>query len=402
MVKHELPINPGLLKWARKDVALSLEEAADRAGITALKPHGNKLGKAPEERLEAWENGEFDISLRQLEALAKVYRRPLLTFFLSSPPVKKQSVADFRIAPSDKIRGDSPEFAAFMRRIEALHEDLVVLVEEEGGEQVQFVGSLTLGTPVTQAAENIRNVLAFSMNDQRKVRGKESLLNTLRMQIHSAGIFTLFEGDLGSHHTKISPNEFRGIALCHSIAPLLVVNPNDAKAAQLFTLLHELTHLGLGKSSVSNLDAWNDSSRTGSNEVETYCNMVAGEFLVPTSEILNLPSIDAMSLYTVVEELSRHFKVSGMVIARRLLEVRVINNDTYRELYLVFKKRWDERARKQREHEGPINSLVVRKSRLGGKLVSTVMGAVNDGRISLQDASRILGIRVGHFDRIAG
>jgi Zn-dependent peptidase ImmA (M78 family) len=402
MTMNELPINLNLLKWARTEMALSLDEAANRARITPLKPRGDTPGKTPEERLGAWENGELAISLRQLESLAKAYHRPVLTFFLPAPPVKKQSAVDFRVVRDDKKGGDSPEFAAFMRRIETLHEDLIALVEEEGGEAIPFVGSLTTVTPVTQAAASIRRVLGFSVDDQRQVQGKGNLLKALRLRIHDAGIFTLLEGDLGSHYTKILPNEFRGIALCHPKAPLLVVNPNDAKAAQLFTILHELTHVGLGDSSISNLSAWNYFNETGYNAIETYCNNVAAEFLVPAKEILSLYSVDIPDLLTFIYEISRDFKVSRMVIARRLMDVGMISSDEYRKFYLLFEKQWREKAQKQRESEHGPDPYVVRKSRLGDKVIGTVMGAAYEGRISLQDASRILGVKAGRFDRISG
>ena len=400
MVHEKLPINIDLLKWSREEANLSLDEAVERARITPVKCKGKNSGKTAIERLQAWERGEIDITLSQLKRLAKAYRRPLLTFFLAAPPVKKQSVADFRTLRNDLVKLSSPEFTALMRRIETMHEDLIELVDEDGGGVVSFVGSLTTTIPVTQAAATIRNIINFSMTDQLHIQGKNKFLKYIRSKVHEAGIFTLLEGDLGSYHSKVQPDVFRGIALCHPKAPLIVVNPNDSKAAQLFTLLHELVHIGLGKSSVSNMNALNNRESNEFSPTESYCNNVAAEFLVPATEIMNQCPTRVDDWFEVMDCLSRYFKVSRMVIARRLKDVGKITSQEYRDFYVRLRGQWEQTRQRQRSSDGGPDPFVVRKSKLGEKLIGTVMTAAYDGRITFQDASRILGVKAGRFDRI--
>lgn len=400
MGREQLPINLGILRWAREDAGLSLTEAAERARIPTLQSRGETPGASPTDRLRAWEKGEQGMTLRQLQSLAKAYRRPLLTFFLSAPPMKVRTATDFRTLGDRTVKSESPELAALLRRIETLHEDLVGLVHEEGGEPVPFVGALVSAPSIPVAATMIRDTLGFSFKQQLKLRSDEDVLRVLRRLVHDIGVFTLFEGNLGSHHTNISPAEFRGLALCHKLAPLIVVNPNDAKAARLFTLVHELTHIGLGHSSISNLDFWNLSSFAAHNEKERYCNAVAAEFLVPEQAIMERVEGRLLADSALeVAKLARCFKVSRMVIARRLMELGRIGSEDYRALCAMYKMDWEKSRQMQDAGAGPGRSILD-KVRLGEKFIVTVLSAANEGRITLQDASRMLRVKASRFDTI--
>ncbi len=401
MGREQLPINLGILRWAREDAGLSLSEAAERAQISALQSRGETPGASSADRLRAWEKGEQGMTLRQLQSLAKAYRRPLLTFFLSAPPVKVRTATDFRTLGDRAVKSESPELAALLRRIETLYEDLVSLVQEEGGEPVPFVGALASAPPIPAAAAMIRDALGFSLTQQLKLRSGEDILRVLRRHVHDIGVFTLFEGNLGSHHSNVSPEEFRGLALCHKLAPLIVVNPNDAKAARLFTLVHELTHIGLGHSAISNLDFWNLSSFAALNQKERYCNAVAAEFLVPEQTIMErIEGRHMTDPILEVEELAKQFNVSRMVIARRLRELGMLESEDYRTLCSMYKEQWDRSKRMQAVGAGPGRN-VLDKVRLGEKFIVTVLSAVNEGRITFQDASRMLRVKAARFDRIA-
>jgi hypothetical protein len=92
-------------------------------------------------------------------------------------------------------------------------------------------------------SQGLSVVTPITFQRQTQTRTEDDLLGHLREQAHQAGIFVLLEGDLGSYHSKISPEEFRGIAIADSVVPLIVINPNDAKSARVFTLVHELAHI---------------------------------------------------------------------------------------------------------------------------------------------------------------
>ncbi|MDR1856558.1 MAG: ImmA/IrrE family metallo-endopeptidase [Desulfovibrio sp.] len=260
----------------------------------ACKNHPAKSDQKPPEisparRLEAWENGEVIPTYNQLELLANAYRRPAITFLL--PYIPKQSVqyADFCTVSENKHAHHSPEFAAFLRQVTILQRELIPLVQEELSNPLPYVGSVKINTfelsnfTIKNIADNIRNILDISFEQQLKAHDPPELLRMLRERAESVGIFTLVAGDLGTHHTKISPEEFRGIALVNPFAPVIVVNPYDNKSARVFTFVHELVHIWLGDGGISNVNEIDIFGQV--NETEIFCNKVAVEFLMPEKYI---------------------------------------------------------------------------------------------------------------------
>jgi transcriptional regulator with XRE-family HTH domain len=95
---ERLPITPQVLAWARETAGLSLEEAA------------TKLSVSPN-RLAAMEAGEVDPTRKQVDNFARVFRRPMVAFFLRNPPAPAPPVADFRTT-----QGEVEESQAFLLR----------------------------------------------------------------------------------------------------------------------------------------------------------------------------------------------------------------------------------------------------------------------------------------------
>jgi Zn-dependent peptidase ImmA (M78 family)/transcriptional regulator with XRE-family HTH domain len=393
--RQEAPINHAILEWARKQTDFTPEQAVVRAGIKGLKSRG----LTAEERLVKWESGQGKPTLNELELIAKAYRRPLLTFFLSEPPRIETRLQDFRTVGDRPVAKSSPEFAAFRRQMEALQKTVRQLVEEEGGRTLEFIGSSNMSVAPAAIAQAIRSELQFSLRDQQQVQSSEELFNTLRHKAGEAGVFVLRKADLGSGHSKISEEEFRGLVISDPIAPFIVVNPGDARPALLFTLVHELAHLWLGESGISNFDALR-ISQPDYQEREVFCNKVAAEFLVPEVVLLNeWRRVMSGELDLAVQSLADKFKVSRVVIARRLLDFQQITGDAYWELYNQWRDEWSIVRERQRDSEGGPGYFIITKSKLGSKLLNTVIGAAYDGRLSFRNASKLLGIKVDYFSR---
>jgi Zn-dependent peptidase ImmA (M78 family)/transcriptional regulator with XRE-family HTH domain len=393
--RQEAPVNHAILEWARKQTDFTPEQAVTRAGIKGLKSRG----LTAEERLVKWESGQEKPTLNELELIAKAYRRPLLTFFLSEPPRVETRLQDFRTVGDRPVAKGSPEFSAFRRQIEALQKTVRQLVEEQGGKPLEFINSANMSMTPTAIAQGIRSEFQFSFRDQQQVQSSEELFNTLRDKAGEAGVFVLRKADLGSGHSKISVEEFRGLVISDPIAPFIVVNPNDARPALLFTLVHELAHLWLGESGISNFDAL----RIGPfdyQEREVFCNEVAAEFLVPENVLANeWQRVMNTELEFAIQSLADRFKVSRVVVARRLLDFQKITSDTYWEMYNQWRDEWSTVRERQRESEGGPGYFIITKSKLGSKLLNTVIGAAYDGRLSFRNASKLLGIKVDYFSK---
>jgi Zn-dependent peptidase ImmA (M78 family) len=397
-IRQELPINNHILLWAREQTKFSIDDVVARAKIKDLK---NK-GISAKERLMFWESGKENPTIGELELIAKAYRRPLLTFFLPNPPMIETRLQDFRTIGDKVIEKPSPEFDAFRRQVEVLQKGLQTLVQNDGGKPLDFIGSVKMDYLPEKLADNMHKILGYSADDQQKIKDSDELFNMLRDKAGKAGIFVLRKADLGSWHSKITPQEFRGLAICDNFAPLIVVNPNDAKAALPFTLIHELVHLWLGESGISSFDLL-QTQKQNYQKREIYCNRTAAEFLVPSDSFLEeWRKIKNYNLDLAILSLTNTFKVSRVVIARRLLEFEKIDEDTYWNQFNQWRDEWITLREEQKHEEGGPGYFISTKSKLGTKLLETVIKAAYDGKISYGEASKMLGIKIDHFNQFYG
>lgn len=391
---HSVPANLTILRWAREDAGLSLEEAADRANIKPLKPRGQKLGVTPAERLQSIEAGEQPLSSTLLKALAKAYRRPEITFFLPTPPHKEEFLVDFRTVDSKPNSADSPEFAALKRRIISLHKALKYIAEAEEEAPLAFVNSQTSNSSVSSVVAAIRSVLGPDPRKVSKIRNEAEFFKALRDQAQHAGIYVILLGDLGSHHSAISLEEFRGMCISDSLAPMIIINPNDTLKARVFSLLHEICHIFIGVTGYCNEDGMIKSHYDRAQE--TFCNAVAAEYLVPECE-LSEENIQE-PLIQSIDKIAKKFKVSSIVIARRAKDINKITHTDYN--YIVQKYIERARAFKNDMRGGP-DANTVMAFHLGKKLVSALMNATSSGYIGFNDVSSLLGISVARLEKVA-
>jgi transcriptional regulator with XRE-family HTH domain len=264
-------VNPEILIWARETAGLSPGRAAAALGM--------KDGRRQRaiDRLAALEAGTSEPSRALLLKMAQKYRRPLLSFYLPSPPRRGDRGEDFRSVP-DKQTDSESLVDALLRDVRARQAAVRdILLDDDTHERLSFIGSMNTGDGVAEVLASIRRVIRIDLAEYRAQASSESAFALLRDRAEAAGIFVLLIGNLGSHHTAINVEAFRGFALADNIAPFVVINDQDAPSAWSFTLLHELTHLWLGQTGVS--------GRRPEMEIEKFCNDVASSFLLPTSEL---------------------------------------------------------------------------------------------------------------------
>jgi Zn-dependent peptidase ImmA (M78 family) len=377
-------LQPKILTWARETAGLSLDDATRALGLSDTR------GRSARQRLEAMELGEDEPTRPVLLKMAKTYHRPLLVFYLAEPPKTGDRGQDFRTVPGHKKF--NPELDALLRDIKARQGLIRSMLEDDKAEPIDFVGSVTIELLAPKLAAHMAERLNFSLARYRAAKTPDEAFTYLRETIEASGVYVLLMGNLGSHHTNIPVEVFRGFALADDVAPLIVINDQDTRTAWSFTALHELAHLWLGQTGISGEDS--------ENKVERYCNDVAGEFLLPPSDLRQLAPFTKLSVAAVAERIgsfAQAHRVSRAMVAYKLYRVGVLGKATWAALdqrfkdeYLQFKQR---EADKNRKADGGPNYYIVRRHRVGHALLGLVRRSLDEGTITYTKASRVLGVK---------
>ena len=380
-------VNPDILRWARETAGLTLEDAVAKLSIKDAR------GTAAIDRLRALEIGETSPTRAMLSKMAKQYRRPLLTFYLAQPPRRGNWGRDFRAPGVDRSRREEALLDALVRNVQARQGLLrsAMLDDDDDIVPLSFVGSATIDTPVDRLVATIRDTLALQLSDFRSERDSDAAFRLLRSHAEQAGVFVLVLRNLGSHHTNLGVEVFRGFALADEFAPFVVVNPRDSAGARSFTLLHELAHLWLGEPGISGGDPM--------DPVEVFCNTVASSFLLPDEDLEALRGLDgndANAWAATIATFAEARKVSSTMVAYRLHRQAMIDRSTWLGLRNLFRSRWLESQKRQRQQRegsvgGPSYAVLVKHS-LGAGLVELALRLLASGSLTTTKASRVLGV----------
>ena len=374
-----MAIRPEILTWARETAGLSMEDAARAVGLT---------GKSALERLAKIESGEREPAAPLLEKMAKAYRRPLVTFYLKERPILGDRGQDFRTLPGEKRH--NPDLDALIRDIKARQELVHSVLEDEESPPIDFVGSVTMEVSAAALASRIVERLSFKLDEFRKEKTVDDAFDYVRTTIERSGVFVLLIGNLGSYHSNIPVEIYRGFAIADKLAPMIVINDQDARAAWSFTAIHELVHLWLGTTGVSGDDA--------TAGIEQYCNDVAGEVLLPSSELnVFTGTLSRDRAVELIDIYAPQWRVSRQMVAYKLYRSGKIGYRTWNEIrrtlyeqFLAFKA---QRSAKQKEAEGGANYYIVKRHRVGPALLGVMRRALNDGSTTYTKASRVLGVK---------
>ena len=232
-------LKPQVLKWARERAGLRADELATKISV---KP----------KRVDVWEDSG-EITIVQAEKLAHHTHTPLGFLFLSEPPEDQLPIPDFRTIGDQRPRRPSPDLIetlyAMQRRQDWMRDEVI----DKGIEPLKFVASYNRETDPEIVANAIRNTLDLDRDWAEHLSSWDEALRDFRKRIEDAGILLFLNGIVGNNtHRKLDLEEFRGFVLVDEYAPLIFVNNNDYKAPKMFTLAHELAHLFVGESGVSN------------------------------------------------------------------------------------------------------------------------------------------------------
>lgn len=370
----------------RRDV---LRWVVDRSGL----PIGTLRQRFP--KIQEWQTGESQPTLRQLESLAKATLTPLGFFFLPSPPEERLPIPHFRTLDGGTPSRPSPELLHTVQTMQRRQAWMREFMTEQGQDRVPFVGSARPNEVPHVVANRIRHTLGFEEGWAAQQPTWTDALGVLRDAMEAAGILVVVNGVVGNNtHRKLDPNEFRGFVLVDEYAPLVFVNGADGKAAQMFTLAHELAHVWFGSSAAFDLR----ELRAADDPTEQACNRVAAECLVPERELRQAwPSVRREP--EPFQAIARHFKVSAIVAARRALDLGLIGRAEFIEFYEAYQE--DERRAAAQQPEGG-NFYATQNSRVGRRFAQAVARAVKEGQLLYSEAFRLTGLYGKAFDRYIG
>lgn len=363
--------NPDLLLWGAARANKEVEE------LNAKFPKFNQ-----------WLDKSWLPTLKQLESFAKSVYMPFGYLFLSEPPKEELPITFFR--SEDNLMGDfTLNLYQTVQTIKDRQEWLREYLKDLEFPPLAFVGMFSLNSTISDVVESIRTVLGVDVEWFREIDSYENTITFLIEKIESVGIMTSLSGTVGGNtHRPISRNEFRGFALIDEYAPFIFVNSNDAKAAQLFTLIHELAHIWLGYSSGTDMYRLLPSD----DPIEQFCNSVAAEFLVPKN--IFLKQWKKTKNFNI---LRRYFNVSSLVLARRAFDLELISSTKYFEFYEGVLKNWQN---KKDEPGGGGHYFYTARRRIGPQFARYVDSAVKNNNILYRDAYSLVGLKGGSYNRL--
>ncbi len=371
-------VNSSVLQWA-----------LERSGLTP----DTLAGKFP--KIEQWIAGDKQPTLRQLELLAKVTLTPFGFFFLDKPPQESLPIPYFRTLVEDSSEKPSPdllETVQVMQRRQAWMRDFLI---DEGHERLPFVRSARTSEQPKLVARHMRQTLGFDEEWASKHKTWTDALRALRETMEeTAGILVVVNGVVGNNtHRKLDPSEFRGFVLVDDYAPLVFVNGSDGKAAQMFTLAHELAHIFFGSSAAFDLR----QMLPADEPIEQACNQVAAEFLVPENKLRQKwPFVRGSP--EPFQTLASHFKVSSIVAARRALDLGLVQKAQFLEFYQNYRN--EERGVAADKPEGG-DFYLNQNLRVGHRFAFAVIRAVREGKLLYSEAYHLTNLYGKTFDRYA-
>ena len=359
-------VTPEMLRWAR-----------DRAGRTAE----SLRGRFP--MLEQWERGDLQPTFKQLEYFAKATYAPIGFFFLTEPPVEELPIPDFRTIAGKAVERPSPNLLDTIYVCQQRQLWYREWARSVGEEPREFVGTATVTSDVVRTAQQMRQALGFDLEARRTCSTWTEALRALISQADELGALVMVSGVVMNNTSRpLDTDEFRGFALTDDLAPLVFINGKDTKSAQMFTVAHELAHLWLGQSALSN----SDPRSSPSHEVERWCNEVAAELLVPL-QVLKAERVSG-ELSLEVSRLARRFKVSTLVILIRLRDAGRLSGARFRHAYDAELARLLEIPR----GDGG-NFYLTQAARVSTRLARALVSSTLEGQTLFRDASKLLGIR---------
>lgn len=384
MTSTKALIKAELLGWAR-----------DRAKVTVV--DAAKAANVEPETLQAWEAGDESPTVSQLRNLAAKYHFPLALFYLPKPPADFSPLRDFRRLPDATDRTISSELA---RQIRSAYErrELAMDLYEDMGETVRpFRLKASINDEPEAVGGEVRRFLGVNDANQQKAAREDRAFDFWRRQLEGKDILVF----VASGAQGVDLKEMRGFAIARNQVPVIVINGRDnSQGGKCFTLVHELTHVMLGESALTN----GDGGTAEEQKIERFCDAVAAATLMPRDLMLSIPLVRPAGERKWSDDelrtLAKAIGVSREAFLLRLVTLRRASWDFYMARRTKFRDEYDIAAALRAM--APKKPLAIKRSILlmswnGRGFTRLVLRSYYDQRITLNDVSSYLGAKVKHI-----
>lgn len=380
-------ITPNVLKWARESAQMTEETAAAKVSV-------------PIDKLKDWEAGTNQPTIRQAQTLAKAYKRPFALFFLPDIPRDFQPLQDFRKSGSKALTTSS---IFIIREIQQKQAWISDVNSENNEEKLSFVGRFTIDNNPQKVAQDILSTLKINPASYKSE-------NPIKEWIDAAETNGIFISRTSFIHTrlKLDSEELQGFAIADPYAPFVFINSDNWNAPQLFTLVHELAHIWIAETGISNEVEPELKQKDKLHPVELFCNEVAANALMPIEIVLSFDTASFQSSKEVFKA-ARQLGVSSFALLVRALNLGIISTSAYQKLkreadidfaeYLKKEAIKKAKLRKKEKPGGP-NYYLLQSNRNSRLFTQTVLDAFRGGFIEPTLASNLLNVQINKFQKL--
>ncbi len=376
-----IAVNPSLLAWARAESGYALDRVAKRLQVN-------------EERVAAWEAGERQPTLRQVENLARFFHRPLSVFFMPRPPQLPPLATEYRRLPDVEPGQESPELRLALRQMLTRRENALNLMGELGEAIPEFSLRAHLqGSPI-EVGQRLRQATGVDVATQLGWANEYEAWREWRAAVEQMGVLVF-------QFAKVSLGEVRGLALLRTPMPVAAVNGKEIPEARAFTLCHEVVHLMLAASNEEVSAAREQRRGNEWLDVERFAEVAASHALVPENALRDM--IGQLGLQRAewsienVRRIAKKFRLTPLATATRLRESDFMTWAQYNQ----WRDQWQAYVAALPPRSGgfatPMEKAV---NRAGRPFAQLVLEALSANRITSVDASRYLDLKFEHFDKL--
>ncbi len=376
-MRNEALINPEILTWARSRANLTLEEMSAKL-------------KKDSTTIKDWEKGIKKPTFNQALEIAKKLLIPFGYLFLNKIPNEQVELPDFRAFSPDRRDSYSPEFIETYNNVLLLQEWYRSYLRQQEVKKINYIGKFSETSSPKEVAHFIIDLIGI--NSLKYGKTVSDYRRLLVKNFEHNGIIVMLNSKVGNNNTRsLDINEFRAFAVVDDHAPFIFINASDTIKGQIFSLIHELVHVLIGKSGISDLNS--NPNYTIENKVEVFCNKVAGMVLAP-SDILNSAYQNNSEItFDVIDTLGNKLKVSNYVIIRRMRDLSLIDDKSYTQFNKEALKRFNEfkSNNKNKSSQGSFNNTF--RARFSHKLTKSIFNSTKYSETTYSEAASLLKIK---------